>query len=206
MVLRRYERIPVGDASQRLKAATGRLRTPLARTSHGGLLAAVLLTAAAPVSGQAVPCDAAGADPWVVSLRDRVLRFDDLAAFAVEKWGDPVGCEGEVTMDFDGARYGVLRLDFEDGVALSVETQPIETSIVTLGRTAGFADPEAVAAALRSYTTEVGVSIDWEDPETLTQGEEESQVFRDPTPGLNASAALVTRGGMLVRVRFSMAL
>jgi hypothetical protein len=174
--------------------------------SRDGLFAAVLLIAASPVSGQTVPCDAAGADPWVVSLRDRVLRFDDLAAFAVEKWGDPVACEGAVTMDFDGARYGVLRLDFEDGVALSVETQPIETSIVTLGRTAGFADPEAVAAALRAYATGVGVSIDWENPETLTQGDEDAQVFQDPTPGLNASAALVTRDGVLVRIRFSMAL
>jgi hypothetical protein len=152
------------------------------------------------------PCDGPDADAWVSSLRDRVVMYDGLARFAGIQFGEPIGCEGEVTTEFDGARYGVLTLTFPTGVSLTVETQPIETSIVTLRAASGFESGTAVEAALRAYTAQVGVSIDWDDAEESVDGAETTQTFWDPDSGLNASASLVTSGGALVAVRFSMAL
>jgi len=176
-------------------------------------LAALLLAAvpAGPAGAQsAVPCDAPDADPdadpWVVDFADRVLRYNGLAGFAVARWGDAVGCVGQETMEFDGARYGTLELTFAGGVTLLVETQPIETSIVTLRASSGFDDPAAVEAALRAYADDVGVDIDWSRPERSDEQAEATETFWDPEPGLNASAATVRVGERLVAVRFSMAL
>jgi hypothetical protein len=59
---------------------------------------------------------------------------------------------------------------------------------------------------LRDYVGGIGVAIDWERPEASNDGNQTVETFRDPDPGLNASAALTTQEGRLVAVRFSMAL
>ena len=178
------------------------------------LVVPALVTPSAPARAPALPavlpvtlpCDGPDADPWVVDFRSRVMGYNGLAAFAVSTWGDPVSCDGEETMEFDGTRYGTLTLTFAEGVTLVVETQPIETSIVTLRSDGGFGDTDAVEAALRSYAEDVGVAIDWARPERSVEGEETTEVFSDPAAGLNASASLVTSGEQLVAVRFSLAL
>jgi hypothetical protein len=63
-----------------------------------------------------------------------------------------------------------------------------------------------VRQLLAAYTARVGVSIDWTVPEIATDGGERVETFWDPEAGLNASASLVFRDGILVRLRFSMAL
>lgn len=152
-----------------------------------------------------VRCDGPEATDWVRSFRDRVLAYDGLAAFAVSEFGAPVACDGSVSMEFDGVSYGTLRLAFASGVSLEVETQPIETSIMTLRREGGFDDAAAVEAALRAYTEAVGVAIDWDASEASTDAGESVTTFRDPDDGLNASAEVRSSGGRLVAVRFSMA-
>ena len=152
------------------------------------------------------PCDDPELDPWVAALHERVVRFNGLAEFAIGTWGELTACSGEVTTEFDGVRYGRLRLTFEGGATLEVETQPIETSIVALRSPAGFPDPIAAESALRAYAAGVGVSIDWGRPERLEEGALRSATYRDPEPGLNASAVLVTTEDRLVEVRFSLAL
>lgn len=166
---------------------------------------------AGPVSPATAPrlpdCDDPSASPWVSELRDRTLAYNDLAAFAVERWGAPVSCDGEVTTEFDGASYGFVELGFEGGVTLHVETMPIESSVVELRSPEGFgAEEPAVIDALRAHASHVGVDIDWENPELSEGPGEEVRQFRDPVPGLNASGSLITRSGILVAVRFSMAL
>ena len=153
-----------------------------------------------------VPCAGPEATPWLTDFRDRVLAYDGLAAFVVAEMGPPTMCEGDVMTEFDGASYGALRLSFGTDVTLTVETQPIETSIVTLRSEGGFADPMKVDAALRDYATGIGVSIDWEHGQASIEGEEEVTRFRDPDPGLNASAELRRSEGRLLAIRFSMAL
>jgi len=177
---------------------------------------ALLVTAVASVPSGAVvsdsatravaPCAGPDADPWAAAFRDRTLSFNGLAQFAVADFGGPVDCDGTVTMEFDGARYGTLLLTFQGGVFLEVETLPIETSIVTLRASSGFEDRGRVEEALRAYAGQIGVSIDWTQPEHSVDGEESTETYWDPDPGLNASASLVSVGGGLIAVRFSMAL
>lgn len=168
-------------------------------------LAVTSLSSATTVAAQ-MPCEGPGADPWVTDFRDRVLAYSSLAAFAAQVYGPPVSCSGAITTEFDGANYGTLELAYGDGVKLIVETQPIETSIVTLRSDAGFTDPSSVRTALRAYAEGIGVAIDWDTSETTTEGMDTVETFWDPDAGLNASASLSSAGGRLVAVRFSMAL
>jgi hypothetical protein len=91
-------------------------------------------------SGNRPACAGPDADPWVTELRDRVLSYDELAAFAVEAYGAPLTCGGEVGTEFDGVKFGSLLLNFSDGASFEVETMPPETSVVTLSAPSGFTD------------------------------------------------------------------
>jgi len=213
MVLRGDERVPVGDARERLSGflpsglpVASTFATIRRRRAAG--LTFVLLSAAllpVPVASQ-VPCDGPEPDPWVVDFRDRVLAYDGLARYAVSRWGEPVSCQGEVTIEFDGVSYGTLSLVFRGDVSLIVETVPIETSIVILDAPLGFDDRASVEAALRAHAEAVGVAIDWTQPTTVGDRNHLMQTFWDPDPGVNASASLDIAEGVLVAVSFSLAL
>jgi hypothetical protein len=178
---------------------------PTRLKAAAALAAVCFIVVPAPAAPQ-IPCDGPDADPWVADFRDRVVSYNGLAAFAAEAYGEPVSCVGGVTTEFDGVRYGTLTLTYPGGVTLEVETQPIETSVVSLRSSDGFADPSLVEGALRAYADRTGVSIDWGRSETSAEGEASVDIFRDPEPGFNASASIVTLDGRLVAVRFSMAL
>ncbi len=153
-----------------------------------------------------VPCDGPGVDPWVAGLRDRVLSSDMLANYAAKLYGPSVSCEGAVTSEFDGAKFGTVRLGFSQGVTFTAETMPPETSIVTVRSPAGFENEASARKALGAYCASVGLRIDWTAPNETTEGEERVQRFWDPDPGVNGSASLYFREGVLVAIRFSMAL
>jgi hypothetical protein len=157
--------------------------------------------------GPAEPCDGPGVDPWIGELRDRVLSYDGLALWAVDAYGGPRSCDGAVTDEFDGAKFGAVTLGFANGVALTVETMPPEVSIVSLRAPAGFADGPAVLRSLRAYAAARGLAIDWDaPPETSVDGDESTATYWDPDTGLNGSASVVTVDDALVEVRVSMAL
>lgn len=151
-------------------------------------------------------CDEPNADPWVTEVRDRVLAFDELVAFAVAAYGAPLRCEGEVNAEFDGMRFGSVRLDFSEGASFEIETAPPEASLATLSAPSGFADEVLARQVLQVYTERIGVEIEWAAPEITAQGDQQVETFWDPDPGLNASASLVYAAGTLVELRFSMAL
>lgn len=151
-------------------------------------------------------CDGPDADPWVVDFRDRTLAYSGIARFAVERWGAPTACEGAVTIEFDGARYGFVRLTFAEGVTVEVETMPIETSITALRASSAFTDAAAVEESVRAAAADIGLEIDWTMPEETSEGDETTRTFWDPESGLNASVAFVYRGDALVEARISMAL
>ncbi|HKJ01327.1 MAG TPA: hypothetical protein VJ997_02700 [Longimicrobiales bacterium] len=151
-------------------------------------------------------CDGQDVDPWVTELRDRVEAYNGLARFAQGRFGPPIACEGKVTAEFDGVRFGSLVLGYSGGVALSVETMPPETSIVVLSAAMGFDAEPLVVEALRAYALGVGLRLDWTHPEVTTTGDEVSETFWDPESGLNASASLIRSGGVLRSVRLAMAL
>jgi len=152
-----------------------------------------------------LPFDGPDTDPWVRDFRDRVVSYDGLYRFAVDRYGAPTSCEGEVNMEFDGARFGRIVLDFASGVAYTVETQPPEASVRVLSSAGGFADPEAVREAVAAYAADIGLDLDWTAPEVATEDGLEMRTFWDPEPGLNASVTLVFSGGALVRVRVGLA-
>lgn len=152
-----------------------------------------------------VACEGAGVDPWVTGLRDRFLRFDELAHFAIEAYGSPPLCEGSVTTEFEGSKFGMVLLTFDGGATLTVETMPPRVSRVILRDPDGFADAEAVRAALVSYAAGTGLNVDWDAPRASTEGGERVESYWDPEPGLNASAALVFSEDVLVAVRLSLA-
>lgn len=184
-------------------------RTELLRvTSEGeaGEVAEIPAGAGLP-GGPAEPCDGPGVDPWIGELRDRVLSYNGLALWAVEAYGAPRSCDGAVTDEFDGAKFGAVTLGFADGVALTVQTMPPEVSIVSLRAPDGFADESAVLQSLRAYAAARGLSIDWDaPPETSVDGDESTATYWDPEVGLNGSASVVTVDSVLVEVRVSMAL
>ncbi len=151
-------------------------------------------------------CDAPEADPWVRQMRERVLHFDDLAVYAAESFGEPMSCEGMVTAEFDGMKFGSLRLEFSEGSTFQVETLPPELSRVTLRSPSGFADEEVAWDVLVSYAEDIGVEIDWTASTVTVDAGEMIETYRDPDPGLNASVALIRQDGSLVGMRFSMAL
>jgi len=152
------------------------------------------------------PCDGPSADPWVGAFRDRVIAYDGLAAFAAATHGEPVGCEGEATTEFDGVRFGALTLTFAGGVAFDVETMPPESSVATLRSDEGFADDDAVRAALQEYADGKGLDIDWTAPDETTEGSDVVRTFHDRDASLNASASLVYRAEKLVAVGVALAL
>jgi hypothetical protein len=151
-------------------------------------------------------CEGADVDPWISDLRARVESYHGLYRFAVEWLGAPISCEGEITMEFDGAMFGSLLFAFGEGASLSVETMPPETSIALLRAPSGLADVEAVRAALRDHAEGIGLAIDWSTPEVTSEGGEVVHTFWDPEPGLNASASLIYASDALVGIRVSMAL
>lgn len=153
-----------------------------------------------------VPCDDPAVDRWVTDMRDRVTSFDALGLYAIERFGPPRACDGSVTSEFDGMKFGILRLDFTEDVTFVAETMPPEASVVTLRVPSGVDDEDAARRILERYTADVGVEIDWSVPTLTEEGEERIQTFRDPDDGLNASASLFFHGGALVGLRFSLAL
>ena len=168
----------------------------------------LVLSAASPIAS-VVPsrqCEGPDVDPWVSDFRMRVESYDELYAFAVERFGTPTSCEGEITTEFDGAPFGSLRFGFAGGVSYAVETMPIETSIAVLRAPAGFEDPEAVRGTLEAHAARIGLAIDWTSPEVTAEGDELVRTYGDPDPGLNASASLIYAGETLVGIRLSMAL
>ena len=157
-------------------------------------------------TGSMPACDGPDADPWVTELRDRVLGFDVLVGFAVQAYGAPLHCEGAVSAEFDGMKFGSMQLSFSEGASFRVETLPPETSVVTLSAPSGFTDQVLARQVLQAYSERIGVEIDWTAPEITTEGVERVESFRDPDPGLNASASHVYSGDSLIALRFGMAL
>lgn len=151
-------------------------------------------------------CEGPGVDPWVTGLRDRILNFNDLATHAVRSYGPPVACEGAVTDDFDGAKFGVVTLTFGADVRLSVETFPPEASIVSLSDAAGFDDERAIRELLLAYTTDVGLRVDWSIPDVRTDDGARVETYFDAHPGMNASVQLHYSDGSLTEVRVTLAL
>jgi hypothetical protein len=175
---------------------------------HEAALQSATIRVSAPrrAVAQSAQCEGPGVDPWVTDLRDRVMRYNGLAQFAVERYGASTACEGAVTSEFDGAKFGRVVLTFGEGVTLAVETEPPESSSTTLRASGGFGEEAEVRALLREEATRGGLSIDWTTPEVRTEGAEVVHQFWDPEPGLNASASLIFLDGTLVGVRLSMAL
>ena len=172
------------------------------------LFVTLWLAVSAGFGGQQIlePCEASDADAWVRETRDRVLSFDELVQYAAARYGPPSECRGSVTAEFDGMTFGSLVLRFGDDSVFTVETQPPESSAVTLRVAAGFADPESAREALRAYALDVGLDIDWTTPEVTREQDERVETFWDPASGVNGSASFVFSGDTLVALRFSLGL
>ena len=152
------------------------------------------------------PCEGPDADPWVTGLRDRVMSLNQLVGYAVERYGPPLTCAGTVTSEFDGSKFGAVRLGFAEGVTFEVETMAPETSIVTLRASLGFDDEASARQILETYSSDFGLRIDWTAPTVTQQGDERVQSYWDPEAGLNGSASFLFLENTLVALRFSTAL
>lgn len=159
-----------------------------------------------PSLGNPKQCEGPGVDPWITGFRDRVMAYDQLARFAEERFGVSTACEGTVTMEFDGAKFGTLLVRFPGGYSLKVVTMPIESSVVTLRADPAFSDESEIRGVLQDYVRGLGLSIDWTAPEEEVDGAEVVHRFWDPESGLNASASLIFSEGRLVAISVSMAL
>lgn len=151
------------------------------------------------------PCSSPDADPWVKELRGRMTESDGLVSYARDLVGPLQSCVGAVETEYDGLKFGFLRLGFADEVMVDLRTMPPEVSVVTLRVPSGFEDESAAREVLRAYAAKVGVDIDWDVPVETREGEDRVVSFWDPDPGLNAQAALIYTGDVLVALRFSLA-
>ena len=170
-----------------------------------GGLAAFMVGTALPGSGWPGPCEGPDADAWVVEAGERARSYDGLLRFSIEEFGPPVECDGKVTDEFDGGEFGMVLFRFSAGTTFEIETMPPSVGIVTLRHPVGFDDPAKVLEAVRRYATGLGLSIDWEDPERSSEGQERTERYWDPDPGLNASVSLTWSAGSLLAVRVSLA-
>ena len=177
---------------------------PLQRNFAAFALTA-LMVAALPATAQQ-RCDDPDADQWVHDVYGWTTSYDQLSMYAIEEYGQPTGCIGKVTSEFDGVEFGLVRMEFKGGAVFEIETQPPETSIATLTDSSGFRDEAAVRALLEKYAADIGVNIDWTTASVEEEEKERTVRFWDPVEGLNASATLVYREKRLVAARFSMAL
>ena len=162
----------------------------------------------APVQGQSrlEPCESGRVDLWVTELRDRVLARDQLALYAIERYGEPLSCDGTVTSEFEGGKFGSLVLGFSEGASYRIEVMPPEAQIVELDVPMGFDVASSARELMRAYAEEVGVEIDWETPTARMFGDRREETYWDPDDGLNASVTLTYRAETLIAVRFSLAL
>jgi hypothetical protein len=133
------------------------------------------------------------------------MSFDQLARFAEQRFGAPTGCEGAVTTEFDGVKFGTLLVSFPGGYSLEIVTMPIESSVTTLRADSGFPDESEIRGVLQRYCSGIGLAIDWTTPEERARGDEIVQQFWDPRPGINASASLIFSGDRLVAIGVSFA-
>jgi hypothetical protein len=134
------------------------------------------------------------------------MSFNQLARFAEQRFGAPTACEGAVTTEFDGAKFGTLLVSFPGGYSLEVVTMPIESSVTTFRADSGFPDESEIRGVLQRYVSGIGLSIDWTTPEEEAHGAEVVHRFWDPRSGLNASASLIFSEDRLVAISVSMAL
>ncbi|MGA7307046.1 MAG: hypothetical protein WBW88_19415 [Rhodothermales bacterium] len=151
-------------------------------------------------------CDDADVGQWVKNIYGWTTSHDELARYAIEMYGPPRACLGEVTSEFDGNEFGRVWMRFSGGAVFEIETQPPEASIATLSDSSGFDDEATVRDVLKAYTNEIGLEIDWSDTTSTVDGKERMETYRDPDDGVNASARLVFRRNTLVSVRVSLAL
>lgn len=133
------------------------------------------------------------------------MSYDGLLRFSVEEFGEPVECDGSVTDEFDGARYGIVSFRFRGGATFTVETMPPSLRIATLLDAGGFDESDRIVEAARRYASDLGLAIVWESPERSNEGAEVTEQFWDPDPGLNGSVSFTRASESLVSVRVSMA-
>lgn len=151
-------------------------------------------------------CEGESADPWVTEFRERIIAHDGLARYAIDRFGAPVTCHGEVTNVFDGMKFGALDLGFANGARLRIETFPPESSRITLSAPSGFPDEREARQLMRTYVARVGIDIDWSRPTTTSEGATTTERFVSVESGFNASVETTVVDGLLTRLRFSMAL
>jgi hypothetical protein len=135
-----------------------------------------------------------------------VVSFDRLAGYAIELFGPPLTCEGSVTTEFDGMKFGVVRLGFAGGASFQVETMPPEMSVVTLRTSSGFDDEDSARGVLEEYSANVGLAIDWAAQTVTREGDERVHTSWDPNAGLNGSASFIFLEDTLIALRFSLGL
>ena len=152
------------------------------------------------------PCESGDVDHWVTDLRDRVLARDRLVLYAIERYGEPIRCDGTVTSAFGGESFGNLVLGFSEGASYRIEVMPPEAQIVELEAPMGFDVANSAIELMRAYAEEVGVEIDWTTPTARTFGDRQEETYWDPDDGLNASVTFTYRSEALIAVRFSLAL
>lgn len=151
-------------------------------------------------------CEDSAAGSWIADLQERMLSLDLLGRDAVQRFGAPTACVGEVTAEFDGIEFGRLRFEFQDDAVLEVETFPPESSRVALTAHGGFPDDTEARRLLRAYVDKVGVGIDWSAAEIAKEGATTIETWWSADTDLNASAQVVSTDGKITSLRFSMAL
>jgi len=158
------------------------------------------------LQGKREPCEGEGVDVWVTDMRDRVLARDRLALYAIERYGEPLRCDGTVTSELEGGKFGTLVLGFSEGASYRIEVMPPEAQIVELDVPMGFDVSSSARELMTAYAEEVGVEIDWAAPTARDLGDRREETYWDPDDGLNASVTYTYRAEALIAVRFSLAL
>ena len=145
---------------------------------------------------------------WENEWFDRIQE-NGLYRYAAKIGGGVASRSVSDTTEFDGAKYGTLRVNFENGVRFSVKTSPPESALVELEfarNEPSSKDAMEAMDALRVYTTDTGINIMWDSPLCHLIGGRRRCRYVGADDGVNAKAEVVFRDNSVELITLSFAI
>lgn len=125
-------------------------------------------------------CDAPPrANRWLADFYDRIQAHDMLYQLAVQVYGRPPRCGGEVTQVERGLKYGLFLYRWDNGVEFDAQTRPADVTLVTLRVPEGFDDSANALATVKQYLLKRGLTVDWKNPKQGSEAARTAYEYQD---------------------------
>lgn len=129
-------------------------------------------------------------DSWVVSFEQRIRDHDELFQYALQNYGAPDFCKGEITALFDGQKFGSITFRWKNSIGFSMKTLPPESSVIEFKHIEGFPDAVATKNVIWQYMKGRGFTVNSaKTRETATEAGRIEEYGAEPA-GMNATIGL----------------